>query len=246
MSHLQRWFADVLRTPLQGQRMAQKHVVAAAKYIPGTAHLKPHERLEIYNQQYWWRLFGALQHILPSLSLYLGKEVFNQKIAEPYLLEYEVKTWSLYLIGEQLLPWLEKNWRGDELVLRLAKLDAAFYSTFLGEVIDRPLNPEGRFFLQPHVKLLRLDDDLLTFRQQILEGRPSASPGHQAQRVVLYRVPCTGKTFWDDISVEEEILLKAFEKGAFLEEALGRLEGSEFNVQDSFAAFASRKLLYEY
>lgn len=203
--------------------------------------MQPHERLQIYNQQYWWRLFSALRDVIPSTAAYLGQTLYQKKIAEPYLLAYTSTSWSLYEIGNHLISWLEKNFKGDSLVLSLAKLDRAFYETFLQKVIDSPLDPSRIFYLQPHVKLIVLEEDLLTFRKALLEKQPLPKRDKKRLNVALYRVPCTGKTFWHDFTDEQFALLKAFEKGATLEEALG--SSFEGDLSATFSLFASIRLL---
>ncbi|MEI6531728.1 MAG: putative DNA-binding domain-containing protein [Chlamydiota bacterium] len=240
---LQGWFGEVLRTPLENQKMSSEHILSSAKYVVGTTLMKPHERVEIYNQQYWWRLFSAIQHVFPSLTKWMGVLQFNQQIAEPYLLAHNPSQWSLYLIAEGLIEWMSPLKR-DKTVLKLAYIDKAFYDTFLGEVVVKPLDPSKSFILQSHVKLLSLKEDLVTFRKEILEDKNPPKPSKEPIKVVLYRVPLSGKTFWQPLSDIEYGLLEAFQGGAILEEALSFIEGEkDIDIAAIFNLFTSLRLI---
>lgn len=241
---LQKWFGSVLRTPLDQQKISPLHHQKASEYIQGTKEMKPHERLEIYNQQYWWRLFNALQHIFPSLTKWVGITAFNQQMAEPYFLAHNPGVWSLYLVGEEFLFWLGKQ-SFDPLLMRLAHLDKLFYDTFLADVNrSSSLDPLKPFVLQPHVRIVNLEDDLILFRKELLENKNPKKPGPSPVKAALYRVPLSGKTFWQPLSDKEFLLLKSFEKGTSLEEALAPFEDdASFDIAGTFSLFTSLRLI---
>ncbi len=240
---LQEWFGTVLRTPLENQKINPEHILASAKYIVGTSLMKPHTRMEIYNQQYWWRLFKAIQHIFPSLTKWMGTTQFNQQIAEPYLLEHNSRQWSLYLIAEGLLDWISKL-KLDKMILKLAHIDKAFYDTILGDVVVNPLDPSKPFLLQHHVKLVSIKEDLITFRKEILEDKKPKKLRKEPIKVVLYRLPLSGKTFWHPLSDIEFKLLETFSSRATLEEALSMIEGkSGIDITAIFNLFSTLRLI---
>lgn len=240
---LQEWFGGVLRSPLEEQKIQLKHIPQASEYITGTAFMKPHERLEIYNQQYWWRLYSAIQQVFPAVTKWLGVGYFNQKIAEPYLLAHGPSDWSLYNITDDLLSFLEKS-DCDPMTFKLARLDRTFYETFFGAVCDKPLNPEELFVLQNHVKLVDLKEDLLTFRQDLLEGKKPQKALKKTVKAALYRVPLSGKTFWQELSEEEFLLLKSFAKQQSLEEALAPFsEETSLDIAAAFGLFTTLRLI---
>lgn len=56
---LQRTFVELVRRPLTaGEKMVPDERVS--DFISGNALLEPQERLELYAQQYWWRLIGNM------------------------------------------------------------------------------------------------------------------------------------------------------------------------------------------
>ena len=49
----------------------------AARYIKPNYRLTSFERLEIYNRQYWFRVFGAMAEDFPGLRAILGARRFD-------------------------------------------------------------------------------------------------------------------------------------------------------------------------
>lgn len=243
LKEIQDWFGAVLRTPLEpGNRINPRHHKKAAAFIPPTPSLHPYERIEIYNQQYWWRLYSALQDVLPTAARLMGQRDFNRKLALPYLLAHNPDHWALYGLAENLSPWLMAN-LPEGLIRSMALLDRTFYSTFLSDIVSAEIRSvEAPFFLQPHIRLLSLSEDLLTARQIIL-NEPLKSdpvkplvPEKKMVQVALFRKPCTGMTFWQELLPQEYELLKAFAMGATVEEALETVEEA-WDVSASFAFF---------
>ena len=249
LKSVQAWFGSVLRTPLEpGNHINKKHIKKATEFIPAAPGMQAHERIEIYNQQYWWRLYGAVQEVLPGTTRLLGRRLFNQQIALPYLIENNPSSWSLYKLSKKLHPWIENN-LAPGLPRSMALLDLTFYSTFLSEVIPfDSLNPSARFKLQPHVRLLSLSEDLIACRKILLNHPLQAdsitiqAPSLRSFYAVLFRKPCTGLTFWEEIRSQEWALLKAFEKGCTLEEAFEGLS-EDWDIKATFEFFTNAKLL---
>ena len=56
----------------------------AAEFIKPNDRLTSFERLELYNQMYWFRLFDAIRDDCPGLLATLGEEAFG-RLAQAYL-----------------------------------------------------------------------------------------------------------------------------------------------------------------
>ena len=90
--NIQKWFASVITQPLtcdhnipllapNGKPIA----IDSAQYILPSKTLAPHERVELYYRQYWWRLLDVLQENFPLVTRLFGYQSFNEKIGIPYL-----------------------------------------------------------------------------------------------------------------------------------------------------------------
>jgi hypothetical protein len=132
------------------------------------------ERLEIYHQQYWYRIVSALSEDFPGLSRVLGERKFDAMILA-YLAENPSTSFTLRNLGANLVDWLRQNpkWLGAhrELAIDVARLEWAYVEAFdnaeypairsedLSEIGD-----DTKLSLQPHIRLLDLAypvDDLV-------------------------------------------------------------------------------------
>jgi hypothetical protein len=86
LSELQSAWSSLLRAPLDAssgtfreRREAYPDIVRAAVRTPQTEHLgaSTDDRLALYHQQYWMRLFSTLQGHLPRFALAIGYWHFN-------------------------------------------------------------------------------------------------------------------------------------------------------------------------
>lgn len=153
-----------------GKRMS----AVAADFIKPNSRLTSVERLEIYNQQYWYRIVSALSEDFPGLSRVLGEKKFDAMILA-YLAENPSVTFTLRNLGANLVGWLQQNpqWAGasPRLAIDVARLEWAYVEAFdnaeypaittedLASIAD-----DTTFTLQPHVRLLDLSypvDDLV-------------------------------------------------------------------------------------
>lgn len=249
------WFAGVITSPLEPNSYINPvapsgYLIAeeAAKYVVPSPTLKPHLRMQVYNQQYWWRLLKALHENFPFLTRLFGYTAFNEILAIPFLLRYPPNHWSLSTLGERLPQWLEEEYHASDkpLVLNSAKLDCAFISSFVADqrpFLDIALLTEGNaeanilsktFYLQPHIHLFKWDYDLPTFREAFLEKDvdywtendfPDLPKG-KAYHYIIYR-SYKNDVHWKEISPGEYLLLSAFKKGSTLDAACEVLEQQE-------------------
>src|ERR1700761_9142409 len=107
----------------------------AATYIKPNDRLSSFERLEIYNQQYWFRTIGAVSEDYPALNALLGEKRFDALVLA-YLRENPSTSWTLRDIGKNLPSWLaghaEFAGRRHQLALDIAQLEWAYVDCFDG------------------------------------------------------------------------------------------------------------------
>lgn len=255
----QEWFASVITMPLTDQDTIQAYssngfLIAeeASRYVVPSPTLLPHQRMQIYNQQYWWRLITTLHVNFPLVTRLFGKNAFNEKIGIPYLLKYPPNHWSLSVMGENLPSWIEEYYHDKDktIVLYSAKLDWGFTYIYFAPQIPKidlqSLIKEKQqsilnhpFYLQPHIHLFRWEYDLLAFRDSFLAKDadywidhpfPALSKG-KTFHFILYR-NCRNNPAWRELTEGEFLLLECFKKGCSMAEACDFLETQEASIYE--------------
>ncbi|MBA2726639.1 MAG: putative DNA-binding domain-containing protein [Parachlamydiaceae bacterium] len=247
----QKWFASIITRPIdEDSRMNPISPVGelmeeeAWDYIKPSHTLRPAQRIEIYNQQYWWRLLSILHDTFPLLTRLFGYHDFNQTIAFPYLQKHPPNHWSLNELGMYLTKWIAENYhRSDNSLIKdSAEIDWAYNRTFLAPE-SPPLNSanlpnpedlsgllECTLYLQPSINLFAYTYDLFTFRSDFLKHEPEywvendfPELNKKNQWVVLFRNH-RKDLIWEEISESEFHLINHFQNGASIEEACQWLE----------------------
>ena len=166
LRELQRIFAEIIRVPLkEGEKMVPDE--RTESFIQGNELLVPHERLELYAQQYWWRLIGTLKNDFPITLKILGEERFR-KLSEAYLTECPSISFTLRHLGERLSDYIRDNPTLTEpltdVLADAVKLEYAIDDVFCAgncepiSLNDLQSDPsELRLSLKPALKLLQLD-----------------------------------------------------------------------------------------
>jgi hypothetical protein len=256
----QKWFAGIMTNKLneynQIQTIAPSGLVIAeeaTRYIVPSPTLQPHQRMQIYNQQYWWRLLNTLHENFPLVTRLFGYHAFNEEIGIPYLLKYPPNHWSLNLLGERLPKWILNYYQALDrpLIYNAANLDCAYIASFNApqkssldlSFLQQGGNPESflnyTFFLQPHIHLFKWDYDLFTFRQSFLEhdvdywldnNFPPLGKG-KTYYCLLYRLQ-TNKIMWKEITLGEYVLLGFIQRGASIEQACEFLEKQDTSIYE--------------
>lgn len=258
----QEWFASIITQPLgkkekirtktpHGTLIAEE----AGKYIVPSPTLRPHQRMQIYNQQYWWRLLNTLHANYPLVTRLFGCPAFNEKIGIPYLLKYPPNHWSINLIGKQLPKWIMESYkeRDRSLVLNSAYLDWAFMDSFIA--LQQPAldlsqmikdNPDDllttTFYLQSHITLFNWDYDLFTFRENFLkqglnywvEHRFPALSRGKPYYCILFR-NANNHLAWREITQGEFLLLQRFKLGSSMADACDYIESQETSLYEHVA-----------
>lgn len=248
LKEAQQWMASIIVRPIDmqnnmhpisptGNRMEEE----AMHYIAPSWSLKPHQRIELYNQQYWWRLLNVLHDMFPLVVRLFGYADFNQTIGFPYLVKYPPKHWSLNALGENFCRWVLEEYPHDDrqLIYDAAAIDWGYDRSFIAAALPPLSIKEGcdlssiatsKFFLQPWLFFFEFSYDLFKFRDELLEHTPDAwidmdfPPLDKGKKhFALCRAP-SGHIIWSEISEGEFLLLNRFKKGASITDACKWLE----------------------
>lgn len=256
----QQWFASIITRPIDensqmnpispsGVPMTEE----AKKYIVPSPTLKPAQRIQIYNQQYWWRLITTMQETFPTLLRLFGYHDFNQTIAVPYLAKYPPNHWSLNQLGNRLTTWIEESYlENDKLVYDIAKIDWAFNDSFLAaskNTLDMNISEETLqipLSLQPHLTFFEMPYDLFTFRKEFLKQEPDYWVDNEFPELkhlpeiayfAFYR-DANNNMNYQKLEKSEYQILKQFEKPTSIEAVCEWLEEQD----ESFCDEASQHL----
>jgi len=104
LKRLQRAFADVIRRPLQLDDAMAADRRSDAIVVPNET-LSPHQRLELYAQQYWWRIRDSLYEDFSGVRNILGDTCFI-KVANAYLVKYPSRSFTLRNLGDRFPRFL--------------------------------------------------------------------------------------------------------------------------------------------
>ena len=139
----------------------------AVQFIKPNDRLDSFQRLEIYNQQYWWRLLGNFAEDFRGLRAVLGDAQFD-KLAVAYLENCGSSSWTLRNLGNRLEQFVRERPElaapHTSLVIDMVRVEWARTIAF-DEAEKQPLLPEDvrdipprllRLGLQPYLVLLEL------------------------------------------------------------------------------------------
>ncbi len=195
---IQRRMAAAVMHPLtRAETMPRRRRDGTSNRAEAEAIIRPNdrltsfERLEIYNRQYWFRLYTCFEEDFPGLLAIVGRAKFDA-LMRAYLTDCPSESFTLRNLGSRLESWLERN-PGTiqphvQLALDMVRLEWAHIEAFDSEEKPR-LNAEALvnldensvLHLQPHLRLLALSypvDDLLL--QVRTEDGSSASSTNNA------------------------------------------------------------------
>ena len=175
LAEIQRAIAGSLMRPLgPGERMRRESTEVANRIIKPNDRLTSFERLQIYNQQYWWRLMASFQEDFRGLMAVLGERKF-ERLAVAYLEQHGSTSWNLRDLGAGLETFVREHPEmvapHEALSLEMIRVELARVQAFDGSEKPRldptklGASPERlRIGLQPYITLLELTypiDDLL-------------------------------------------------------------------------------------
>ncbi|MDR3401918.1 MAG: DNA-binding domain-containing protein [Chthoniobacter sp.] len=202
LAEFQRAITGALFRPLKpDESMQPSNAAVAERLIKPNDRLTAFERLQIYNQQYWWRLLGAFGEDFRGLRAVLGETKFD-RLAVAYLEACGSRSWNLRDIGSQLVAFLETHPglirpRGD-LALDVARVEWARVLAFddpekpvlTAKQIAKLPTDRLRLGLQPYISLLELhypvDEMMRTLKRTEISAVSNAvSATHTRRRQVL-------------------------------------------------------------
>jgi Putative DNA-binding domain len=181
LAEIQRRMAAAVMHPLtRAETMPRRRRDGSSNRDEADAIIRPNdrltsfERLEIYNRQYWFRLYSCFEEDFPGLQAILGRAKFDA-LMRAYLTDCPSESFSLRNLGSRLEAWLDRHPASIEphatLARDMVRLEWAHIEAFDSE--ERPrITPEAlaaidensTLGLQPYLRLLALSypvDDLL-------------------------------------------------------------------------------------
>lgn len=252
----QEWFGKIIGRPLSEEGgisllapSGQPIESESKSYIAPSPTLQPFERIQIYNQQYWWRLLNNLHDTFPFLTRLFGYYDFNETLAIPYLRKHPPTHWSLNKLGDLFPSWIQTNYLKEdrELTYAAAVLDEAHYALFFKPLVPSftiPSDCEGilsqSLSLQPHVKLFHHPYDLFSLRREMLKEDPDYWISHDFPELkkeptftMLFRLRNCGTIIRKTLSSVEYLILKQFQSGTSIEAVCDWLEGQPEDIQEA-------------
>jgi len=255
LEQLQRAVFEVIRQPLTASEGLRPRLPdgrstrrIADTIIKPNDRLSSSERLEIYNQQYWFRILAALAEDFPGLRGIIGERKY-EKLAVAYLSECPSQSFTLRNLGSRLEAWLRQHPEyaagAERIALDMVRLEWADIEAFDGRELPRltlddlgKLSGETVFRLQPHLQLLDLayPVDTLLFRirrsetksdiasnavlafPQKSKGRHSALPKPRKVHLAVYRLKDTA--YFKRLRRDAFALVQALGQGKPLAEAI--------------------------
>lgn len=239
----------------------------AAAFVKPNDRLTSFERLEIYNRQYWFRLYSSMEDDFPGLQAVLGRKLFD-RVSRAYLDAHPSTSFTLRDLGQHLHSWLKQNEEITGSLSQLAQdvvqLEWAHIEAFdaASEVVPAQdfyasLTDDTRLALQPNVRLLSLaypvDELLLALHRDDQIGAASSnsatiSPRGRSVRhiakfphaqiwLAVHRQEFT--VYYKRLKLEEFRMLSAIQGGATLAKVF------EAAFEDSDMEMAERATLLE-
>jgi hypothetical protein len=184
LADFQRRVAAAIMNPLTGSydsaaklRDGGSMRAEAAELVKPNDRLTSLERLEIYNQQYWYRILDSLHEDFPGLRAVLGERGFH-RLSRAYLADCPSQSYTLRDLGARLEAWLSEHpqfvGRRLPLALDMIRLEWAHIEAFdaaerkaLGPEDLAEINPGLRLSLQPYIRLLELQHPVDNVRVRV-------------------------------------------------------------------------------
>ena len=190
LGELQARFGAAIRTPLE--RASGTLIAPLSAYDPrlvqalGGASARAAERLAVYNRQYWFRLFDALQNAFPLTARLFGYWSFNDYAAR-FLLARPPRGWNIDEVPTGFDAFLADVLECEDPsrrrgLIESARIDAAWRAVFAAEKVPafRPSDADASRLLDAQL----VPSEAVRF---VEEHRPLVD-----LRRVLAREPSTG------------------------------------------------------
>lgn len=254
LAALQQRMAAAVMQPLTRNETMQRRTARGAsvskeadEFIKPNDRLTSFERLEIYNRQYWFRLFSSFEEDFPGLRAVVGTRRF-ERLMRAYLEANPSRSFTLRNLGSSLVPWLrdhpEYTEPKTESAIAMAALEWADIEAFdnehrtpltASEIAE--LSEDSRLALQPFLRLVEapyaVDNALLAIRDASTDHstqasnavgihlvRPTRSRTPRREQIYLAVHRHEDGVYYKRLSREDYQLLSALEHGATLSEAM--------------------------
>jgi hypothetical protein len=186
-------------TWIDGRSMAK----VAEEFVKPNDRLTSFERLQLYNQMYWFRILAAMQDDCPGLRAALGEDAFA-RLSRAYLASFPSRSFTLRNLCSRLEAFIRTNPKltkpKTELALEIAQFEWAQTVAFDGEAhpVVAPEELAGtppnrlRLGLQPYITLLALRFPIDTYvlsvkRRDAMRAEASNAPDSKVSRRKLPR-----------------------------------------------------------
>ncbi|GAB4233291.1 MAG: hypothetical protein Tsb0021_12230 [Chlamydiales bacterium] len=263
LQSLQTWFGSIISRPLGNHNKIEPLTPSgntieteSMQWIIPSPTLKPFERIQIYNQQYWWRLLKIMHDNFPLVTRMFGHEDFNRCLAIPYLQKFPPNTWSLNPLGSRFPRWVDEEYHEEDraLVFDATLIDSNYNDHFvvqehplldhesasnIEELLKVPLK------LQPHISLYHLPYHLFKFRDEMLTQEVDhwiendfPKMEHGDFYFILFRNFSNGMQ-WESCTRAEYTILQYFLTGCTIECVCEWIESEDEEVKDEAAKHLS-------
>jgi len=204
----------------------------AAEFIKPNDRLTSFERLQLYNQMYWYRLLEAIRDDAPGLRAVLGEAVF-ERLAKAYLADCPSQSFTLRNLSSRLAGYIRAHPRltapHTGLAIEVARFewaqtvafDEAARPVLAAEALAAAPPSRLRLGLQPYITLLELRHPIDTFvisvkRRDVLRAEASNAPeSPAARRQLRVRRPRPGRVWVAVHRHHNRLFYKRLEPAAF-------------------------------
>ncbi|WP_265594109.1 DNA-binding domain-containing protein [Haloferula sp. BvORR071] len=264
LARFQAALAGAIMRPLgPGETMRREGHAVAAEFVKPNARLAAKDRLQIYNQQYWWRLLGSFGDDFGGLAAVLGERRF-ERLAIAYLDACGSASWNLRDLGQGLSAFIvahpELLGSHGPLARDMAALEWARVIAFDAAEWPRidPVEFASRrpsrmkLGLQPYLTLLELQYPVDRLLQKLKQSENAAasnarSSGAGSRKLRLHAKPAASPVhlaihrselvvYYKRLQPAAYHLLSALRAGETLENACGMAFGDEAVAADQIAA----------
>jgi hypothetical protein len=200
---LQRRVAAAILHPLtRNETMPRRRGDGTSNKREAEALIRPNdrlssfERLEIYNRQYWFRLYTSFEEDFPGLKAIIGNAQFETLMRE-YLTDCPSESFTLRNLGSRLEQWLVAHPEHVEprrrLAMDMARLEWAHIEAFDSGTEELPdaddlgaIDDDSQLKLQPYLRVLELhypvDDLLIELRSENGSSDASSNNANVARK----------------------------------------------------------------
>jgi len=230
----------------------------ASEFIKPNKKLTSFERLEIYNQQYWYRTLESLQDDFAGVNALLGHKRF-EVLTTAYLTRYPSRSYTLNHLGQYLANFIQEEPQltapDTEAVYDTACVEYAEVKAFEAQAKE-PLHLESLktvspaqlvLQIQPSVNLLELDYAVDDFLLQLNKGHSQSiesnavanrtvrfvkaiRPKKRHTYLVVHRLD--NAIYYKRLDKDQYLLLNSIKAGKTLMEACTELLEAKTKVKD--------------